>query len=129
MKVKCLDLLRSSNSLAALRQMKLKPAAALTMARVIKAVDAELETFEQVRMKLLDEHHAFLPEGANKYKFPEGEQAQFDADWKVCLEMEVDLPFGCVDFDAMGLSAIEPAILEPLLWLFASGEENDRAGS
>ena len=124
MKITYKELHQSAPSIAALMGMKLKPRTALTMARVNKAVRSELETLEGMRQRLLKEHGAFLPSAdAQKYAFPDGKEEAFTAAWNEALEAEIDLPFGDgIKFDDLGLPDIEPAILEPVMWLFADAK-------
>lgn len=121
MKIQLRQAFDSNAALQYLSGLRVKPAASMSIARVMRAVRPELEALESQRQAMLKEYGATLPApNSSKYAFPDGREAEFTAEFNRCLDAEIELPIGKgLNFEEMGFESIEAAVVEVLWWLWA----------
>ncbi len=70
---------------------KLPGAISYKFAKLAKLLQAEMETVESQRRKLIEEAGGTLPEGSNQYIFPEGGEASFQVAFKEVLDSPLEI--------------------------------------
>lgn len=120
MKVKIGELLKSRDSLNWLGSQPAGGRAAMMIARLARQMSGALADYEAARQKLLKQFEATLPEGAQKYVFPDGKEAEFAVEHKALFESEIELqaqpiPWSLVEgleWMAVELMALDWAIMD-----------------
>lgn len=92
MKLTLEAILNGRKALDALAQKDLGIATSFKAAKLIKAVDAELETFNAQRIKILESVGATLSEDGSQYNIPEDKRIDFAKKLNELLSIEVEIP-------------------------------------
>jgi hypothetical protein len=130
MKVAYQDLLDSQNSLGNLGSVrKMVPAIKLRVARVVKQVKPELETFEENRQELLEKLGIYDKE-KETFVFPSHEVAkQFKREFDAMKKVTVDIRFGKFQLsDFEKLEEITAIDLANLAWLYGGLDAEAETG-
>jgi hypothetical protein len=119
LRVKIKTLLKSIGALGSLGSLRLAGPKKLRIARIIKQVNSELETFNDVRKGVYESHGGEYDKPKDKFNFktPEGETLA-DAEVDKIVEEEVDIifdKFSLKDFESLEISAMDVLSLEWLL--------------
>ena len=92
MKVKLSTILDAQTALGEFAQKDLKIATAYKVAKLIKAISAEIELFNEQRIKLLQSVGSTLSEDGKRYIIPENKKAEFAEGFTELVAVEVDIP-------------------------------------
>lgn len=92
MKVKLSTILDAQTALGEFAQKDLKIATAYKVAKLIKAISAEIELFNEQRIKLLQSVGSTLSEDGKQYIIPENKKAEFAEGFTELVAVEVDIP-------------------------------------
>lgn len=92
MKVKLSTILESWPALEAFSQQSLKIATAYKTAKLIKAIKAELEVYNEQRIKLLEGIGSVLSEDGKQYQIPTDKRAEFAEGMDQLVSIEVEIP-------------------------------------
>lgn len=117
-KVTIAELLNSQGALARLMAQPVAARLSFALARVLRGVNTELETFNSTRLELCKKHGT-LQEGRQSYEFEGDSRAAFEAEYAELLKGDVQLPFDAIPIEALELVAIPAADAHSLSWLVA----------
>ena len=92
MKVRLESILDAQTALAELAKKDLKIATAYKVAKLIKVVAAEVELFNEQRIKLLKSVGSTLSEDGTQYLIPNDKKAEFAKSFTELVSVEVDVP-------------------------------------
>lgn len=92
MKLTLETIFNGHKALGALAQKDLSITTSFKVAKLIKAVDAELETFNAQRTKILESVGATLNEDGSQYNIPENKRLEFANKLNELLSIEVEVP-------------------------------------
>ena len=119
MKLKLLKLVSSAQALSRLNQLPLPAKIALNVARITKVVEAELQTYEATRKRIL-EQYGKLSNDKTQYVFTvAGSEAACTQGVLELLDQEIDLVISQIDFADIETAKIDisGAELNALEWL------------
>jgi hypothetical protein len=109
MKVRLEKILDAQMALSELARKDLKIATAYKVAKLIKAVAAEVELFNEQRIKLLQSVGSTLSEDGKQYIIPSDKKAEFAQQFSELVAVEVDVP------DKINISGEDISIAPDLL--------------
>lgn len=92
MMTKIETILEAKDALTVLSQKELSIATSYKVAKLIKAVNVELETFNSQRIKLLQDIGSSLSENGEQYIIPTDKRAEFAEKFAQLLAVEVEMP-------------------------------------
>lgn len=112
-------LLGSQKAVTWLVSQRLPIQTAFKLARLTKAINAELQTFDETR-RALCERFGTLRDDKSKYDIPPAKQDEFDKEFATLTAMQIELPgtplraaeLGRVEMSADDLMALEWLIVE-----------------
>ena len=111
MKITISKIIESSEAINTLAQAKLRASSALKVARVLKKIQAEYETFNQQRAAFIEKHNikgvASIP-------------AKHLAEWQELLDVEVDLDVEQLPASELGDAQISGGEMLALEWLIVA---------
>jgi len=113
------QLVNSKQALSSLVSQPLVFGTSFKLAKVVKAVNEELQTYDDLRRKLC-EKYGTLTEDESQYDIPANKQKEFNAEFAELLATPIQLPgsplrpaeFGRVEMSAGDLLALEWLIVE-----------------
>jgi len=109
MKVRLEKILDAQIALSELARKDLKIDTAYKVAKLIKAVAAEVELFNEQRIKLLQSVGSTLSEDGKQYIIPSDKKAEFAQQFSELVAVEVDVP------DKINISGEDISIAPDLL--------------
>lgn len=112
------DLLNSQGALQALSRQTLPARDAFKLSKIIRAVSQELETFNEVRVKLCEQHGGVFNKETNRYEFPNGKEAELNAEYIELIKAEVAIPGQALRITEFSNLIISAGDLLALAWLF-----------
>lgn len=116
MMTKIETILEAKDALAVLSQKELSIATSYKVAKLIKAVNAELETFNAQRIKLLQDIGSSLSENGEQYIIPTDKRAEFAEKFSQLLAVEVEMPDKItISGESVSLSPDALIALEPFI--------------
>lgn len=92
MMTKIETIIEAKDALTVLSQKELSIATSYKVAKLIKAVSAELETFNTQRIKLLQDIGCTLSENGEQYIIPTDKRTEFAEKYSQLLAVEVEMP-------------------------------------
>ena len=110
MKIKLETLVNASEALGQLAGKELGVTTAYKIARLIKACNAELQTYNEARENLLKSVGATLNDGGTLYNIPEDKREEFSRDYSELLSTEIELNADKIDLSNEKIS-IAPGLL------------------
>lgn len=116
MKIKISDLLSAHGPALALADKPLSVKTSFALARQLRAIKTELETYDAERLKLC-KRYGKLDEKSKRYVFEEEKQAEFEAAYNELVAQEVELPEDklTLENEEIKLSANDLIALEALI--------------
>ena len=123
-KVKINDLLNSVETLQKLSNQNFKAKLAWQVARLIRAVESELQTFNDTRLNLIrkygekDENGDLLTDENNNYKIIPDKANDFSNELNELANSEVEINANKLDFallEDLDFTPVEMAVLEPFV--------------
>ena len=123
-KVKISDLLNSTDVLQKLSKMDLKAKLAWQVSKLLKAADAEIQSFNETRMTLIkkygqkDDSGELVTDDKGNCKITEGSVEEFSNELNELLNAEVELNVNKVKIDELGEITFTPSDmvqLEPFI--------------
>jgi hypothetical protein len=110
-------LYESAEALQTLSNERLPSRLAFTMARILKTVQSELETFHETRLKLCQQYGA-LNESQTQYVFPDASsQEAFEKEWLQLRALPVTIKGTQIKINDLQGISISAAALMALSWL------------
>jgi hypothetical protein len=108
---------KSRSPLRELIESDLPASLSLRIARLVRAIDAEFEGFEQIRVRLVKKHGTVHP-GSGATSVPPENLAAFAAEWNEAVQQEVQVKaepirIGEAELQGVKLSPITMLSLEP----------------
>lgn len=92
MKVTIETIINRTKALEALAQKDLSIATAYRVTKLIQAAQKELEIYNSMRVKVLEDVGATLDEGSNEYEIPADKRSEFAEKFAELISVEVELP-------------------------------------
>ena len=124
MKIKIESLVNAQNALSELAQKNLSIATSFKVAKLIKAAQAELQTYDEQRRKLLENVGSKLDESTNQYIIPKDKRENFAMMYRDLLDVEIDLPGEKINItdEKITLSPETLLLLEPFVEFGGEGD-------
>lgn len=123
-KIKMSDLLNSTDTLQKLSQKELKARLALSIARLLKEAEREIQNFNEVRMNLIkkygekDENGELITDDKNNCKIiPDGVEI-FSKELNDIIDTEIEINANKLrleDLDNLDFTPSDMAVLEPFI--------------
>lgn len=116
MKVRMEKLIEAKPALEALIQKDMSMTTAYKISKLVKAIDAELKNYDEMRIKLLQDIGSTLNEEGSNYEVPIDKREEFAVKMQELLAIEVELP-DKIDISGEDIS-VSPGLLldlEPFL--------------
>ncbi|MBA3241160.1 MAG: hypothetical protein H0T60_08025 [Acidobacteria bacterium] len=116
MEVSLSQLVDARPALARLMSQPAPAPLAFSLTRVAKAVEAELDTYDETRLKLC-RCHGMLVKEETHFEFTPENRAAFDVEYQALVQTSLNLPVNGLKLDALGGLQISAADLMRLSWL------------
>lgn len=110
MKVKVEAIVNGMEALAELARKELKVPTAYKVARLIKACNAELQTYNEQRISILKGLGCEQDESGTNYIIPEGKKGEFAQKYMELVSTEVEIPAEKIDLSGE-TAPIAPGLL------------------
>lgn len=117
MKIKVGQLVNSAQALSRLVQQPMKAQYSFPLSRLAKQIEPELKTYDETRMKLLQENGTLSEDGKSYFFVDNKKSDEFADELQAVLDSEVELEFKTIALDKLDRIEISAADLTVLDWL------------
>lgn len=126
MKITVKELLDSTQAIARVASIPLNSALKFRLARVLKQVKDESESFDRIRTELC-EKYGMLKEDGSQYDFEPEKKIEFDKEYAALLKESVEIRFDTFSEESFANVDVASIDIMNLSWLFGGLDKEEEA--